>query len=192
MGTLDIETYINYRYYNNPFLDINGDRFPNYSELLDNVTNPNMYFRYICFKYTVNPKTIVNYGLCMIQFINNNFRMDEETYIIGEHFEELYGNYIIKYKIITFDNVLETSWLSFQGVTPININFSENYFFDGALTGEPFISDDKTEYRQSASNRIFVIPSGIEKVGFDMYIRVGIPKNDIAGFQYISTCFNRV
>jgi hypothetical protein len=118
--------------------------------------------------------------------------MDEKTYIIGEHFEELYGNYIIKYKIITFDNLLETSWLSLQGVTPININFTENYFFDGALTGEPFISDDKTEYRQSASNRIFVIPSGIEKVGFDMYIRVGIPKNDIAGFQYISTCFNRV
>lgn len=188
-----ITTYIDYSRYNNSYLSNRGITYPDYTELVNNVTNPNMCFRYICFKYTVNPKTIVNRGLCMIQFINNNFTMDPSTYIIGEHLDGMYyDNYLIKYKIITLDTTLETAWFSLQAVTPPNIDFTENYFYDGALTTEPFISDNKTEYRQSATNRIFVIPPGIENVGFDMYIRVGIPKGDRAGFQYISTCFNRV
>jgi len=188
-----ITTYIDYRMFNNSYLSDREITYPDYRGLVENVTNPNMCFRYICFKYTVNPKTIVNRGLCMIQFINNNFTMDPSTYIIGEHLDEpYYNNYLIKYKIITLDSTLETAWLSLQAVTPASINFTENYFYDGALTNEAFISDDKTEYKQSATNRIFVIPPGIENVGFDMYIRLGIPKGDRAGFQYISTCFNRV
>jgi hypothetical protein len=188
-----IRTYIDYRRFNNSYLSDREITYPDYSGLVENVTNPNMCFRYICFKYTVNPKTIVNRGLCMIQLINNNFTMDPSTYIIGEHLNDMYyNNYLIKYKIITLDGGLETAWLSLQAVTPNNINFTENYFYDGALASEPFISDDKTEYRQSATNRIFVIPPCIENIGFDMYIRLGIPKGDRAGFQYISTCFNRV
>jgi hypothetical protein len=188
-----ITTYIDYRMFNNSYLSDREITYPDYRGLVENVTNPNMCFRYICFKYTVNPKAIVNRGLCMIQFINNNFTMDPSTYIIGEHLDEpYYNNYLIKYKIITLDSTLETAWLSLQAVTPASINFTENYFYDGALTNEAFISDDKTEYKQSATNRIFVIPPGIENVGFDMYIRLGIPKGDRAGFQYISTCFNRV
>jgi hypothetical protein len=188
-----ITTYIDYRMFNNSYLSDREITYPDYRGLVENVTNSNMYFRYIAFKYTVNPKTIVNRGLCMIQFINNNFTMDPSTYIIGEHLNDAYyNNYLIKYKIITLDGGLETAWLSLQAVTPNNINFTENYFYDGALASEPFISDDKTEYRQSATNRIFVIPPCIENIGFDMYIRLGIPKGDRAGFQYISTCFNRV
>jgi len=190
MGDLNIETYIDYQDYTNIYLTDNKYLYPDYSSLS---IDPNMYFRYICFKYTVKPKTIFNRGLCMIQFINNNFTMDKETYIIGEHFEEMYyNNYIINYKIITSDNGLETSWLSLQAFTPDNINFSNYYLYDGALTIDPFTSDDGTEYVLSETNRIFVIPPNIQNVEFDMYIRVGIPKDDTAGFQYISTCFNRV
>jgi len=190
MGDLDVETYINYQYYENSYLTTNRYTYPDYSSLS---IDPNMYFRYICFKYRVKPKTIFNRGLCMIQFINNNFTMDTNTYIIGEHLNDIYyNNYIINYKIITFDGLLETSWLSLQAFTPDNFNFSKHYLYDGALTNQPFISDDTTEYILSASNRIFVIPANIENVGFDIYIRVGIPKDDAAGFQYISTCFNRV
>ena len=193
MGDLNISTYIDYTYYQNNYLTTNGHSYPDYSGLVDNVTNPDMYFRYICFKYTIKPKTIFNRGLCMIQFIDNNFTMDETTSIIGEHLDKSFEeNYIIKYKIITFDNGLETSWLSLQAFSPSIINFTEYYFYDGALSRKPFVSDDKTEYIQSASNRVFVIPPNIENVGFDMYIRVGIPKGDAAGFQYISTSFNRV
>jgi hypothetical protein len=201
-------TNINFGYKNNSTFDNNYSSqyssyiYPDYTNLhID--TESSTYFRYASFKYTIPPKTIVNNGICMIQFINNNFLMDSETSSIRDYSTNIplgnnfnnYFSYLIQYKIATTDSNYETAWFSLQHFAIPNIDFQINRYFSegpGALTNIPFIDNSGTNYVNSSSNRIFLIPQHIENIGFDLFIRVGIPKNDVGGFQYISTCFNLV
>jgi len=182
-GALNINPYTDYSKYNNF-----GLTYPNYTKLVTEVPNVNMVFRYICFKYTIPVNSIRNNGIAMIQFINNNFTMNNTNNIIGYVNDIDY--YLINYKIITFDGT-ETTWISLQSFAPLaNMDFYTRSITTGALTSTPFIDNIGNQYKQSSSNRVFLIPPNIENVGFNMYIRVGIPKDNSAAFRYISSCFN--
>ena len=194
-------TNINFGYKNNNIFENTFSaqynyNYPDYTNLANDSTN-STYFRYASFKYTIPAGSIINKGICMIQFINNNFIMDTETSWIRDSSTEVYDyyNYLIQYKIVTSDSNYATAWFSLQDFAIPSINFEINQYYlsgPGALTQIPFIDNNGIEYVNSASNRVFLIPTNIENFGFDLFIRVGIPKSNIGGFQYISTCFNLI
>jgi hypothetical protein len=81
--------------------------------------------------------------------------------------------------------------------TDAEYNFSSNLSLNAGLQATKRFTDTTTNgtYTSTRSNRIFNIPKDIgiianSNILFDMYIRVGIPRNSPAGFQYISTCFS--
>jgi hypothetical protein len=202
-GTLSNNPYRNYCNYNCNYSCNVNLVYPNYSNLVTGVPNgSNMFFRYITFKYTINPyvNPITNTGYCMIQFINNNFTMGGiNNYTIGYSNNSNY--YSIKYKIIstelsTFESK-QTQWISLQDVItdtgPFDF-YTNSSLNAGLLANIRFRDTSSSIYTTSRSNRIFNIPLNIgvtdTDIIFDMYIRVGIPRDSSAGFQYISTCFS--
>jgi len=184
--------YRDYSYYT-----ISDYIYPNYTSLATGIPDgKDMFFRYICFKYSIdpviNPITNTN-GLCVIQFINNNFTINSNNNKIGYCNDT--NHFLIKYKIITY-NSLNTPWHSLQ--SEIDTGNKTNLFLTrsaeiGVLYELANVYKNSDRYNTSnSSNRIFYIPPniGVEGgTGFDIYIRLGIPKDMPYSFKYISITF---